>query len=117
MSAFGPSCRPSDILSVIDAVDGSSTRHVSAMDMGAVEALKGRVSATRLLQCVRQVLALSCRAGRRHPRQLSGGGFNRSTQHCSPSDFSIESQDLRCRSRSSNAREAPAIHWPLFQRS
>ena len=33
------------------------------------------------------------------------------------SDFSIESQDLRCRSRSSNAREASAIHWPLFQRS
>jgi DNA-binding NtrC family response regulator len=72
MSAFGPSCRPSDILSVIDAVDGSSTRHVSAMDMGAVEALKGRVSATRLLQCVRQVLAHRVISRQRSKRSLLG---------------------------------------------
>jgi hypothetical protein len=38
MADVGPSRprRPSAIVSVIDAVDGSSTRHASAMDVGAV---------------------------------------------------------------------------------
>jgi hypothetical protein len=38
-SANGPSrsCRLSAFVSAIDAVDGSSTRHVSAMDVGAVK--------------------------------------------------------------------------------
>ena len=39
-SVFGPkrTRRPAAFVSAFDAVDGSSTRHVSAMDVGAVKA-------------------------------------------------------------------------------
>jgi hypothetical protein len=53
-----------------------------------------------------------------------GGEFNRrrnTTRRSSPawrwSNSSIESQDLRHRSRSSRAQATSATQWPLFQRS
>ena len=38
-------------VSAINAVDGFSTRHVNAMDVGAVRLPKAKISETFLLQC------------------------------------------------------------------
>jgi hypothetical protein len=55
-----------------DAVDGSSTRHMNAADVGANKAAKANVFVSLLLQCMSPLMAQSRRAGQRVQRQLSG---------------------------------------------